>query len=175
MKFEADVRVPYPRPRVFRAYRDELPEMLDYLPNVKSIEQRDRKESGHTVELFNVWHGGGEIPAAIRKVVGEEMLTWDDYATWNEETHTCDFKIRTHAFTEAVTCSGQNRFQEVDANTTRIEIRGDIQIDASKVKGIPRMFAGSIGKTIEQFLVKRISANLEETARGLSSYLDAQG
>ena len=66
MRIEADVVIPFPREAVFRAYRDELPQIAAFIPNVRSIEVRARSEEGSIVTLHNVWHGGGDIPAAVR-------------------------------------------------------------------------------------------------------------
>lgn len=174
MELRADARLPFPRPKVFAAYRDHLVDLLPYLPNVRSIEVKTRKEEGKIVRLLNVWHGGGEIPAAARAVLSEAMLTWDDEATWNEEDFTCEWNIRTHAFTEAVKCTGKNRFVEKDGETT-LEIRGTIEIDAKKIKGVPGFLAGKVGKTVADFLVNKIQPNLVETAKGLQKYLEKNG
>jgi uncharacterized protein YndB with AHSA1/START domain len=175
VRIEADFVLMFPRERVFRAYRDELLELARYLPNVRSIEVRSRQESGTIVTLHNVWNGGGEIPAAVRKVVDESMLSWEDYATWDAAGWTCEWTIRTHAFTEAVTCGGKNTFVELGADRTRLEVRGDISIDVTKIRGVPSFLAGSIGKTVESFLVKRITENLRSVSDALAQYLQSSG
>ncbi|MFW6049671.1 MAG: hypothetical protein ACODAU_00775 [Myxococcota bacterium] len=175
MKIETDAVVPFPRPDAFRAYRDELPELVDYLPNVKSIEVEGREEKDGVVELVNVWHAGGDIPAPVRRFVGDNMLSWHDYATWDQAAWTCRWRIETHSFREAVQCSGENRFVELDGGRTRLEIKGELHIDLKKVRGVPAMLAGSLGRTVEQFLVKQITANLSDVSDGLTRYLGERG
>ncbi|MFW5920599.1 MAG: SRPBCC family protein [Polyangiales bacterium] len=175
MKIEADSVVPFPISETFRAYRDHLPELVDHLPNVKSVEVESREESGAVVKLVNVWHGGGEVPVAVRKFVGEDMLSWHDYATWNEDERTCEWNIRTHAFTDAVRCHGTNRFVEIDEGRTRVEIQGELDIDVKRVKGVPSVLAGSIGSKVEKFLVNQITANLTDVSDGLTRYLQSRG
>ncbi len=177
MELTADATLPFPRPLVFAAYRDQLPELLAYLPNVRNIEVKSRKESPGRVELVNLWHGGGEIPAAARAVLSEAMLNWTDYADWDENAWTCAWRTETHAFTEAVKCSGKNHFVEIDlgdgrAKGTRIEIRGDLAIDAKKIKGVPGFLAGKVGSTVESFLAQRIRPNLVEVTDGLRKHLE---
>ncbi len=172
MELTADATIPFPRPVVFAAYRDRLVDMLEYLPNVRRIEVRSRKHAPGRVDLVNVWHGGGEIPAAARAVLSEAMLSWTDYATWDEASWTCAWRIETHAFTEAVTCEGRNRFVEVEGGT-RIEIRGALSIDASKISGVPRFLAGKVGSTVEAFLAQKIRPNLIEVTAGLRRFLEA--
>lgn len=175
MRIEADSVLPFPRERVYRAYRDELPDFTEYLPNVRSIEIKSREELGGTVKLLNVWHGGGEIPVTVRKFLDESVLSWDDHATWDSAAWTCEWKIRTHAFTEAVSCGGKNTFVELSGDRTRLEIHGDISIDVKKIKGVPSFLAGSVGKTVEGFLVKQITANLTSVSDALTKYLQTKG
>src|SRR5260370_28178002 len=66
MALHADARLPFSRELVFVAYRDELPKLLPYLPNVRRIEVTSRKENGPVVELVNEWRGGGGIPPGGR-------------------------------------------------------------------------------------------------------------
>lgn len=175
MRIEADSVLPFSRERVFRAYRDELPDFTSYLPNVRAIEVKSRKEQGSIVELHNVWHGGGDIPAPVVKLLGDSKLSWDDFAKWNADEHIVEWNIRTSVFTEAVTCGGKNTFVELGPDRTRLEIHGDISIDVKKVKGVPSFLAGSIGKTVENFLVKQITANLTSVSDALTRYLQTKG
>src|SRR6185437_10218774 len=102
--------IPFPRDLVFATYRDEMPKVVSYLPNVRSIEVTSRKENGPIVELVNEWRGGGDIPAAIRAVLSEAALAWTDYASWDANALRCDWRTKTHAFTDAMSCHGSNLF-----------------------------------------------------------------
>ena len=175
MRIEADSVLPFSRERVYRAYRDELPDFTAYLPNVRSIEVKSRDEADGLVKLHNVWHGGGDIPAPVVKLIGSDSLSWDDFATWSQELWTVDWKIRTQVFTEAVTCGGNNKFIELSGDRTRLEIQGDISIDVKKIRGVPSFLAGSIGKTVENFLVKQITANLTTVSDALTRHLQSKG
>lgn len=175
MKIESDAILAHPRELVFRAYRDDLPQLVGHLPNVTSIEVESRSEDGPVVSLVNVWHAGGDIPAPVRKILGTNMLSWHDHARWDARTWTCEWTIETHSFPEAVECRGENRFVELDGGRMRLEIKGDLRIDLKGVKGVPSMLAGSLTRTVEQFLVKQITANLSDVSDGLGEYLAQQG
>ena len=99
MDLRADARIPFPREIVFAVYRDDIVKVVPYMTNVQSIEVRSRKDDGPNVTFVNEWKGGGEIPAAARAVLSEAMLSWTDYATWNSDALTCDWRIETHALT----------------------------------------------------------------------------
>lgn len=173
MQLSADATLPFPRPLVFGAYRDHLVDVVEYLPNIRAIEIKSRKDDGPIAELLNVWHGGGDIPAAARAIISEAMLTWDDHARWDERDWTCHWRIVTHSFTEAVKCEGINRYFERDGQTT-LEIRGALTIDAKKIRGVPSLIAGSVGRTVEDFLGKKIQPNLVEVTVGVQRYLEAK-
>lgn len=171
MRIEADSILPFSRAVVFHAYRDDLPKVVEFLPNVRAIEVKKRETEGTVTTLFNVWHGGGEVPAAARALLDEKALSWDDHAVWDESTYMCNWTINTHAFTDAVTSKGQTKLIELTPDRTRIELRGEFAIDLKKVRGIPSFLAGSVGKAVEGFLSKQITANLTSTTDALSRYL----
>jgi hypothetical protein len=173
MDLSADAKIPFPRALVFATYRDKMAEMVSYFPNVRAIDVKSRNDEGAIVKLVNIWHGGGEIPAAMRAFLSEAMLSWTDHAVWNETDFTCEWRIETHAFTEAVTCGGKNRFVE-DGEGTKLEIRGTLTIDAKKIKGVPSLLAGKVGKGVEEFLANKIKPNLVEVSAGVRKYLEAQ-
>jgi hypothetical protein len=173
MELRADTRIAFARPLVFSAYRDKLSDLVDYLPNIRRIEVKERKEDGPVVELVNVWHGGGDVPAVARAFLSEAMLAWTDTVRWDETAFTADWHVKTHAFPEAVVCRGKNSFVESGDHTV-FQLRGDLTIDASKLKGVPRLLSGSVAKAVEEFLVKKIGPNMVEVAQGVAKYLEAQ-
>ena len=171
MDYRAEATIEGSREDVYRVYRDRMTDLVPYLPNIRGIEVKGRKEAGPRVELVNVWHGGGEIPSAIRAVLSEGALSWTDYATWDEPTWTCDWRSETHSFTEAVDSRGHDDFLVVSPRRAMIRMTGRLTVDAKKVPHVPRLLAGTIGKAIETFLVKQIQDNLQEVARGVERYL----
>jgi hypothetical protein len=171
MDLRADAHIPSPRETVFRAYRDDMVALVAYLPNVRSIEVKSRKEDGAVVEVVNEWRGGGDVPAAVRALLGDSALSWTDYAKWNADALSCEWRTETHTFKEALRCGGTNVFLEDGPGKTLLEIRGSLEVDAKKIRGVPSFLAGKAGRAIEDFLVVKIQSNLVETAKGLAKYL----
>lgn len=171
MKLEVTVEIPFPRDRVFSVYRDKLPDLISYLPNVRSIEQVSRTDEGQFTKLLNHWRGGGDIPSVARSFVSEKLLEWDDHATWDNTAFTCAWRTEVGAFKEAVRAEGKNHFEDLGGTKTRLTIRGDIEVDARKVKAVPRLLAGPVGSGVETFLVATIKPNLVSVANGLTKYL----
>ena len=175
MEIKAEVTLPYPRERVFSAYRDRLPELVEYLPNIQSIRVRERKElEGGIIELVNEWAGGGDIPAAARSVIKESMLRWTDYARWLPDRFVCEWRTEVHAFPGAIKSSGKNSYLATPTGT-RLEIRGDLVCDASKIPGVPRLLAGTVGSAVEKVLVSSIATNLVEVGKGVGKLLAKDG
>ncbi len=170
MDLRADARIPFPRHVVFATYRDHIVELLPYLPNVRGIDVQSRSEEGPVTRMVHVWHGGGDIPSTIRAALGDS-LSWTDHAAWHTDTLRCEWRTETKAFADALRCAGYDNFLEDGTDKTLLEIRGAIDVDASRMRGVPRFLAGKVSRAIEEFLGGKIQANLVETARGLSQYL----
>lgn len=171
MKITTSVYVPYPRLLVYATYRDKLIDVVPFLPDVRQIEIQSRREENGRVYFTNIWHGGGEIPVLARAILNESMLSWTDYATWHDAEFTTEWRIKPHAFTEAVYCAGKNQFLEA-GNGTRIESRGELTIDPRKITGVPSFLAGKIGQTVEEFLGQKIEPNLLQVSQGVQRYLE---
>jgi hypothetical protein len=171
MKLDTSVEIPFPRQRVFETYRDRLPDLLPYLPNIRGIEVTSREDQGNVVKLVNRWRGGGEIPAIARSVLSEKLLEWDDFATWDAAAFKCDWKQTVPAFKDAFRSQGLNIFTEAGPERTRLTISGDIEVDAGKIPGVPRLLKGAVGAAVETFLVATIKPNLISVSKGVERYL----
>ena len=171
VRIQADVELPHARDRVFEAYRDRMVELVEFLPNIRSIRVSSRQDHGPDVVLVNEWVGGGDIPSVARAVLKEDMLRWTDYATWRAATYTVEWRTEVHAFPGAVQAAGANRFVET-ASGSRLEIRGELTCDSAKVPGVPRLLARTVNAAAERILVGQIGHNLAEIGRGVGKLLD---
>jgi hypothetical protein len=177
MDLHVDAPIPFPRDVVFQAFRDDITKVLPYLPNVRSIELKSRKDDGPRSEIVMVWRGGGDIPAAFRAFLSEAMLSWTDYATWDSQALRCDWRSETHALSEAVTSRGANTFVDDGHGKTILQLRGTFEIDPKKIRGlpVPGFLVNKVGKGVEEFLGGKIAPNLLETAKGITRYLQERG
>lgn len=173
MKIEVTARISYPREQVFAAYRDHLPDLVPYLENVRSITVTSRTDEGDVTKLVNRWKGGGEIPSVVRKFLSEDLLEWDDLATWKPGEWRCEWQTIVPAFKDAVDARGHNEYHEVNGQT-ELRIFGELKVDAAKVKGVPRLLAGTVGPAVESFLVGRIRPNFVTVAQGVEKFLAAK-
>jgi len=171
VQIRADVELSHPRDLVFSTYRDRIVELIEFLPNIRDIQVVSRRDEGDDVHLTNVWVGGGDIPAIARAVLKDDMLRWTDHAIWRAATHTVNWFTEVHAFPGAIDAAGENRFCE-SARGCRLEIRGELRCDSSKVPGVPKLFARTVNAAAEKLLVGLIGQNLAEVGRGVARLLD---
>lgn len=174
MRIDVTAEIAFPRERVYAAYRDHLVDLVPHLHNVRAITITSRVDEGQMVKFVNRWKGGGEIPAAVRKILSDDLLEWDDLATWNAADFTTQWQTIVPAFKDAVDARGMNTFTEPRPGVTTMKIAGELKVDATKVKGVPRLLAGTVGSAVEAFLVAAIKPNLVSVAKGVEKYLAAQ-
>jgi hypothetical protein len=170
MKLTAEVRMACSRHGVFAAFRDEMNRVLEFLPNVRAVDVRHRQGEGAIVYQSSEWYGGGEIPAAVRGIVTQSMLGWTDYSKWDAAGFVCDWSTESHSFREGVRCRGRTSFLEESEGHTLVEMRGAVEVDGRRLPGVPGFLAAPVGRSVEEFLVGRIRANLAETTRWFDKY-----
>ena len=168
-----ETRIPFSSDEVFKCYRDDLPGLARYIPNIREIEVRERKEAAGVVTLLNHWRAKAEIPSAMKGFITEDKLGWLDHASWDESRKQCDWWLEIPAFKDAVHCKGQTRVVVEGPTSSRMIISGDLTVDATKV-GVPRLMAGTVGKGVEAFAVALIKPNQEKMGEAVNQYLKAK-
>ena len=173
-KIDIKDTVAHDRQTVFSTFRDELTELIPHLPDVKNIEVKEREEADEsTVKVTNLWEAEPEeIPRLARAFIKPEMLKWTDFATWRQDEWECDWEMEVGFLSDAVTCKGTTRYVEKGEGETEVVITGELEVDAAKIPGVPRLGAGRIGSAVENFVVRLITPNLTNINRGLESYLE---
>ena len=177
MKIETDARMAFPRELCFTTYRDRLPELVPHLSNVNEIETLEREDNYEGAEsktrLLNVWRAVSEIPKLARAFIKPEMLAWHDYAVWNQDVWTVDWRVETHFFKERVACAGHNTFID-DGESCVLQIRGDLDVNLKGLPGVPRLVARKVSSAVEKFVVALITPNLTSVSTGVEAFLREQ-
>jgi hypothetical protein len=176
MQINVPSTIPFARQDVFRAYRDDLTSLVQYLPNISKIEiaSREEPEDG-IVKLENHWYAEAKIPKVGQAFIKQDMLKWIDYAHWNLNDWTCDWRIETFFMREAVSCSGKNYFKVQSDDSTGLTITGDLTLNMKAVPGVPRLLAGAVKPQLEKFIVALITPNFHTINEGIVSFLKSQG
>ena len=175
-RLNVDDEVDFDRQEVFETFRDDLIELIDYLPNIEDIEVDSyERQDDDTVEVVNIWKATEkDIPTLARKFIKPEMLQWTDYATWHQNDWVCEWEMEVGFLKDAITCTGQTRYLDAGEGKTKIHIDGDLEVDAKQIPGVPRLVANKVGDAVEGFVVKLIEPNLTDVNRGLERYLANQ-
>lgn len=175
MRIEAETPIHHPRARVYRAYRDRLPELARYIPNVRSIRVLAREDLPAGPKLHNVWEAEARIPRVAAAFIKPEMLQWDDHAHWKDRQHLCEWTIATRFFTEQVRCRGTNTFHAEGRDGTRVALEGEITISLEGFPGVPRALRSVLEPQVERFVVALILPNLRRVQSALERLLDEEG
>ena len=171
MEFRVDVRLPFAPRVVFAACRDDMPKLLAYLPRIRSIEVTSRKVNGSVVEVIAEWRGGADIPGPLRALLGHSMFAWTDYGTWDTDVLQVDWRTEPETLKGAVRCRGRDRFLEDGPGKTLLEIRGDVEVDAKRLPGVPSLFGRRAARMLEDFVVRKICSDMVQTETALGRYL----
>ncbi len=175
MEIRTDTILTYPRSVVYETYRDRLPELEPYLPNITKIDVLSSERDGEDLHLLNEWHGKGAIPKVAQSIIKPEMLRWKDYADWHDADWAVDWRMELAFLNEVVETHGRNRFVEMGPDRCRVEIRGVLDIDGTRIPGVPKLLGRRIAPQIEKFVIALIKPNLVKTAEGVQQFLDEQG
>jgi uncharacterized membrane protein len=172
--FQTTDVIEYPIETVYRAHRDNLPELVDFLPSVESIEVESREEEDDHVSLVNIWKAAQtEVPRVIRPFVKPQMLQWIDRAKWYESERICRWEIELGFLKDAIRVSGQNQMTTTDEGHTKVTVGGTIDVDGRKIPGVPKFMAKKVGAAVESFVVKMVTPNLQKTNDGVRSYIES--
>jgi hypothetical protein len=178
MAKQLDIRdtIPFSRDLVFETYRDKLSELTAYLPNIDSItvERRTVLADG-SIELVNRWQAARtEVPVVIRPFIKPDLLQWHDYATWDSKEHVCRWRTELVVLDGAIVSEGINYYRVIDDNTMEVQLTGTIQVDATKIPGVPRLMAGKVASAVAAGVLKVTEPNLRGVNRGLEQYIGEQ-
>jgi hypothetical protein len=100
------------------------------------------------------------------------MLRWKDHATWRGVRWEVDWRLEMAFMSDRVKVAGTNRFVDLGPARSRLELRGDLTIDAAGLPGVPRLLAGRFGAIVERFVLGLVQPNLVRTSEALQRFLD---
>ena len=171
MEFNIETILEFSKESVFEAYRDQMKEIAEYLPNMKEIIPQLREEKTETEMLVsNLWKAKAEVPTLLKSFIKPEMLEWVNYTIWNSEKFTANWRIETNFMRETLICKGKYHFLEEPGNHCLLKINGEIRIIPDNLP-VPGFLKKSAASQAEAFIVKLLKPNYEKTGACISSYL----
>ena len=158
---------------VWQTYRDKLTQMVDAMATVDSITVISREEIKEGVLLKNRWNISGGVPKAIKRVVPQKLLSYDDEASWHENEYICYFTEKPIDGSEIYVCKGKNEFVELGEQTL-LTISFELIIHPEKIPGVPNFIAKGIVPKIEQLISKEVAKNLAATAKVVEEFINSK-
>lgn len=174
MKLSNSIRIPFPPELVFAVVRDQVAELRPYLDGIHRITVLSRVERDDKVDTAVEWCAGSGMSAPIRAVFGEWAFAWTDYATWDANTLTVDWRTETRALGGALACGARDTFVPDGEGGTLLDINGALEVDPERIPGVPAAFGHAVARRLETYLVARVEASLAQTAKALAAYLSAR-
>ena len=172
MDFKVTEIIKHPPEEVYLTYRDRLPQLVPYLPNVDLVEVMEKEQTEDGLRLLNRWTVTGSIPRTVRPFFKGKRLSYLDRALWNDEESLVRWSIEIGLFPNAVSCGGVNYFRPGAApGTTEVSLTGALTVDLARIGGVPRIFHG-IAPKIESFVLDRVKPNLSSVTGAVAQYLD---
>jgi hypothetical protein len=135
---------------------------------VESIVRLRHERDGEFVHTAWRWTARARVPALLRGLIGGEQFAWTDHAIWNDAALSCTWW--TEAQGDLVRCSAQDSFGADGIGGTRLCIRGELAVDAARLGALASL-QGMVVPMLEQFLVRKMKADVAQTARALTAYL----
>lgn len=173
MKIHSVSRIHHPVDRVYQVYRDRLPEIAAYIPDIARIEVRRREETPAGPKLLNEWFADPDIPKVAQGLIKEDMKRWLDHAQWHDAQQYVAWTLELPSFGDQVRCSGRNSFY-AEGGRTRVELTGELTLHFTRIPGVPRLMTRKIIPMVEEFVVKLVTPNLEKVNSSLERFLDDQ-
>lgn len=172
MRIEHSDIIAAPLDKVFKIVRDELVRVSAYLPNVKEIKVLEYKtlKPGKTL-IINKWYGRASMPALVQKFMSEELFSWKDTATWDDEKYEVDYFLESTVGKDIYDARGRNYFKAISPDKTEMTLTCEVIIYPEKIPGVPKLIAKKVQPVIEQMIEKIIESNLTTLGIGIKEYL----
>lgn len=176
MDYQVIDYVHFPLDLVYPTMRDKLPELVPYLPDVKSITMQEREVLGEgRLRLVSRWMAENRIPLVFRAFIKPEQLGWLNEAEWNDATHSVRYRLEMLFFQEYVDVRGEDFFSPASDGGCEVRLTGRLCIDLAKHPAVPRLLAKQLQSTAERLVRSLIKPNLAKINRGIEQHLAAQG
>lgn len=172
MELESKTVVNAPLEKVYDLVKNQLPDIVPYLPNVDKIEVMEKSEDGSKTHLINKWYAKADVPGIVKSFIKPEIFCWKDDANWDDDSHSVDYSLESFLANDLFDAKGKNSFTSVDENKTELTISCKVTIYPEKVPGVPRLLAKKVAPAIEGLIEKLLAPNLSSLGDGLNQYLE---
>jgi len=173
MRIDLSDPLPMSAEDVFHLIRDDMPSLVPYMDGADSITVTSRIESEDQVALVNRWIASMDtVPAPVKKFAKQELISWDDHATWTTSTKSCTWRLQPLKNIKIFSCSGTTAVVE-DGDTAKLTMAIDLEIYPDRVPGVPKFLARRIRPQIEKFISGHLTKSMRNLALSIRAYAAA--
>lgn len=167
--------IKYPRDKVWRVMRDQLPEIARLVDDSTAVTLESREEiSSETVRVVNVWQVDTAAIGPVAAFLPSQSMEWTDYAEWDPVSFTCRWHIKSHFAPERVTCQGITSFETAIAGRgTRVTIAGEVGASGSLNTHAGILTAGIVNRGVEAVALTILPTKFRKLVQAAARYLDA--
>jgi hypothetical protein len=174
MRIDLSDPLPLSAEDVFHLIRDDMPSLVPYMEGADSITVTSRVETEDEVALVNRWIGSMDtVPAAVKKFAKQDLISWDDHATWTTSTKSCRWRLQPLKNIGIFSCAGTTTVLE-DGDTAKLAMAIDLEIYPDRVPGVPKFLARRIRPQIEKFISGHLTKSMRNLALSIRAYAAAQ-
>ncbi len=165
-----------PVDQVYRLIRDEMPKVAEFIPDISRIKKisEDKIPGTNKTKIINHWFSSIELPSLLKAFITEDLLSWKDVATWDDEAKRVDFFLEPFIASTLFTASGNNVFTAKGENSTLMTVTFDVELYPENIPGLPRFIAAKAKPAVESLLKKILYPNMTNLAKGLNEYIKSQ-
>jgi len=173
MRIDLSDPLPLSADVVFHLLRDDMPALVPYMDGADSITVTSRVENGDDVSLINRWIGSMDtVPSAVKKFASQDLISWDDHATWTASTKSCRWRLQPLRSVQIFTCSGTTTVTPT-GDTSTLTMAIDLDIYPEKVPGVPKFLAKRVRPQVEKFISGHLTKSMRNLALSIRAYAEA--
>lgn len=150
-------------PQVFmKLSTGDFSDYAKYAPNIVKIDVLSRVPDSEGIENVTVRvFAESWLPPIMRNIVKDSDMNWKEHYRIDMNKCAFDWKVETPMFTKLINCSGNTSCIAIE-NGCETTISGSIDIQTSKMPGLPPPLARSLAGIIEPFIAKMVLLNLKK-------------
>lgn len=163
--------LPFPVDVVFERAREDLHQLVAWLPDIASIEPIHRCVRASRVERVDRWKT--RPLGQSRLTVPTTTVSWLTRSTWDVRHHRVGWAIEVTEPIEAAASRGELSMRSVGAAETEVVLSGEVTVDAKRLGAPVRALAFALRPLVERLVMTTLERNLASLAAGVAEILVA--
>jgi hypothetical protein len=170
MRIDVKYEFPFAAEDIYTMFKDRMMDYVGYCPNLTKIAIMDTEVVDDNITKMRVqWFGLGQIPQMIRSILKPEMISWEDWETWDKNALECRWVIKPYYFREFVKCEGAWKFNPIAENKCLATCKGVFEVRITKFPPFPDFLVKKASPLIEGMIGGYLEPNLKSVFKAVSS------